>query len=52
MITPVRYSGWSARNSQASVNMKSGPTTHDRKSATPKKRRLETPSDCVWPSSS
>ena len=32
MITPVRYAGWSARNSQASANMNAGPITHERKS--------------------
>ena len=52
MITPVRYAGSSARKSHASVNMRSGPTTHDRKSDQPKKTRFETPSCRAWPSSS
>jgi hypothetical protein len=37
-ITPVRYAGWSAKNSHASVNISAGPTTHDRNSETPNMR--------------
>ena len=36
--------GWSARKSQASANISSGPTTQERKSETVKKRRLSMPS--------
>ena len=39
MIRPVRSSGRSARNTQARVNMSSGPTTQFRSSETPKVRR-------------
>ena len=52
MITPVRYAGWSARNSQARANMKAGPITHERKSDIPKKRRSSTPSELDLPRSS
>ena len=43
MIRPVRYSGRSARNSQARANISAGPTTQLRKSEVPKKRRFATP---------